>query len=116
MNQLNKLSIELLANAFTEQEKKVGHVFVLLGLQETVVRIREFWRVMVSAHPDGLALTIWGRPLLVSNDVPVGQLVLGVHEGGRSTMLLDFTRLQGLMVQTQPPNELDDVWLERLSL
>ena len=78
MLQLNKLSVELLANAFTEVEIAQHFPFAVIGQKLTLKSLRKFLLAMGVARKEG-RVTLWGCPLIQDEGVAHGCLVLGCH-------------------------------------
>lgn len=76
MIRFNKLSIETLTEAFSEEEAKDGRVFVIFGTKDTLTRLRVWWN---AARPGNGTSTIWGALLVESPALDEGKIMLGLH-------------------------------------
>ena len=76
--QLNKLSIELLADAFTAVEIVSHFPFAVIGQEQTLKILRRFLLAMRLAKKDG-RVTLWSCPLIQDEGIDPGCIVLGCH-------------------------------------
>ena len=76
--QLNKLSIELLANAFSAVEIASHFPFAVVGQEQTLKTLRKFLLAMGIAPKEG-RITLWGCPLIQDVGTTAGCIVLGCH-------------------------------------
>lgn len=85
---LNKLSIQLLADAFAVEEAspRDGQVIAIYGRRETIDTIQAW---LLSLKRDNFG-TIFGKPFVVSPKVPESSIVLGCVEQGRGPYPEDF--------------------------
>lgn len=112
--QLNKLSIEYLAEAFTQEEAKGAWVFAVFGRQEVIKTLQWFMKGM-SRSQDGA--TCFGATYIVSDRVPEGYVVLGARVD-QFTHMKDFEVALATGLSERPkflPGE-RAVWGQLLSL
>ena len=110
---LNKLSIELLADAFTREEVQGGRVFAVFGCEKTLTTLRLFLKAL--KRNDG---TLFGMPLVCSEIVPASEIILGAVCGGRWPQAHDFTTAleSGLALEERSDGVIPTVWGRRLRL
>jgi hypothetical protein len=90
MRQLNKLSIEYLANAFSWVECHEAYVFAIFGREEVISTVDKFLAaVRVREHKR----ECFGAPMVVDDRVREDAIVLGARRGSARTP--DFDAAMG---------------------
>jgi hypothetical protein len=86
---LNKLSIEMLADAFTVEESppRSGKVFAIYGQKTTLNMLSDFLKAV---RPEDPREQLWSRPFVVSAKVPASAIVLGCVEASHDVGPEDF--------------------------
>jgi hypothetical protein len=89
-----KLSVDLLANALTEEECAYGgaegYTFVIMAQAKTLKVLRQFIKVM--KIPESSARCLWGIPLIGAEEIPKNSILIGCHSSGRETNPEDFVK------------------------
>lgn len=99
---LFKLSLQLLADAFKDEEVKGRTVFAIYGKRDTLDDLRDFMKAMRQESP----VVLWSASLVESHLVPEKSIILGWHTASRGTKVGDF---QMALANALSDDNVDDI-------